>query len=144
MWASLGVWWQRISGMVARYQKQVPNPPHDLTEYIDILGCHTSIAAAFMIVLKLSGFKMFGISLDSFEATDWNRFHPWILRKAGIATSGPAIESVQQLNESKRTAPEFNDGGQRQVYFWRFLGGNHLHSFVIRFRPAWRWAHRSQ
>lgn len=74
MWASLGVWSQRISGMVARYQKQVPNPPHDLTEYIGILGCHTSIAAAFMIVLKLSGFKMFGISLDSFEATAGTAF----------------------------------------------------------------------
>ena len=74
MWASLGVWAQRISGMVARYQKQVPNPPHDLTEYIGILGCHTSIAAAFMIVLKLSGFKVFGISLDSFEATAGTAF----------------------------------------------------------------------
>jgi hypothetical protein len=74
MWASLGVWSQRISGMVARYQKQVPNPPHDLTEYIGILGCHTSIAAAFMIVLKLSGFKVFGVSLDSFEATAGTAF----------------------------------------------------------------------
>ena len=74
MWASLGVWAQRISGMVARYQKQVPNPPHDLAEYIGILGCHTSIAAALMVVLKLSGFKVFGISLDSFEATAGTAF----------------------------------------------------------------------
>jgi hypothetical protein len=74
MWASLGVWSQRISGMTARYQKHVPNPPHDLAEYIGILGCHTSIAAAVMIVLKLSGFKMFGISLDSFEATAGTAF----------------------------------------------------------------------
>ncbi|HEY1897230.1 MAG TPA: hypothetical protein VGG62_13195 [Terracidiphilus sp.] len=69
MWASLGVWSQRISGEAVRYQQRVPNPPFDLTEYIGILGCHTSIAAALMIVLKLSGFKIFGISLDSFEAT---------------------------------------------------------------------------
>jgi hypothetical protein len=74
MWASIGVWSKRISGMVAHYQKQVPNPPHDLTEYIGILGCHTSIAAAFMVVLKLSGFKMFGVSLDSFEATAGTAF----------------------------------------------------------------------
>ncbi len=75
MWASLGVWSQRIASMSARYQrKQAPNPPHDLTEYIGILGCHTSIAAALMIVLKLSGFKVFGISLDSFEATAGTAF----------------------------------------------------------------------
>jgi hypothetical protein len=74
MWASLGVWSQRIAGMVVRYQQHAPNPPHDLTEYIGILGCHTSIAAALMIVLKLSGFKVFGISLDSFEATAGTAF----------------------------------------------------------------------
>jgi hypothetical protein len=74
MWGSLGVWSQRISSMVARYQKQVPNPPHDLAEYIGILGCHTSIAAALMVVLKLSGFKVFGISLDTFEATAGTAF----------------------------------------------------------------------
>ncbi len=74
MWASLGVWSQRIASMSARYKKQAPNPPHDLTEYIGILGCHTSIAAALMIVLKLSGFKVFGISLDSFEATAGTAF----------------------------------------------------------------------
>jgi hypothetical protein len=74
MWASLGVWSQRISGMTVRYQRHVPNPPHDLAEYIGILGCHTSIAAAVMIVLKLSGFKIFGLSLDSFEATAGTAF----------------------------------------------------------------------
>jgi hypothetical protein len=74
MWGSLGVWSQRISSMVARYQKQVPDPPHDLAEYIGILGCHTSIAAALMVVLKLSGFKVFGISLDTFEATAGTAF----------------------------------------------------------------------
>ncbi|HWE84710.1 MAG TPA: hypothetical protein VG267_07185 [Terracidiphilus sp.] len=74
MWASLGVWSQRIAGMNARYRRHVPNPPHDLAEYIGILGCHTSIAAAVMIVLKLSGFKIFSISLDSFEATAGTAF----------------------------------------------------------------------
>lgn len=74
MWASLGVWSQRIAGMNARYRRHVPNPPHDLAEYIGILGCHTSIAAAIMIVLKLSGFKVFGISLDTFEATAGTAF----------------------------------------------------------------------
>jgi hypothetical protein len=69
MWASLGVWSQRISGMVARYRDRRPVPSHDLAEYIGILGCHTSIAAAVMIVLKLSGFKIFNISLDNFDAT---------------------------------------------------------------------------
>jgi len=74
MWASLGVWSQRIATMSVRYQKQAPSPPHDLAEYIGILGCHTSIAAALMIVLKLSGFKVFSISLDSFEATAGTAF----------------------------------------------------------------------
>jgi hypothetical protein len=74
MWASIGVWSQRISSMAVRYQQHIPNPAHDLTEYIGILGCHTSIAAALMVVLKLSGFKMFGISLDSFDATAGTAF----------------------------------------------------------------------
>ena len=55
--------------MASRYRTQRTNPPYDLAVYIGLLGCHTSIAAAVMIVLKLSGFKIFNISLDSFEAT---------------------------------------------------------------------------
>jgi hypothetical protein len=69
MWASLGVWSERVAGMVKRYEDRRPDLPHDLTEYIGSLGCHTSIAAAVMIVLKLSGFKIFSISLENFEAT---------------------------------------------------------------------------
>ena len=74
MWASLGVWSQRIASMSSRYEKRAPDPAHDLTEYIGILGCHTSIAAALMILLKLSKFTVFGISLDSFEATTGTAF----------------------------------------------------------------------
>ena len=74
MWASLGVWSQRIASMVARYQQHRPSPPHDLAEYIGVLGCHTSIAAALMIVLELSKFTVFGISLDSFQATAGTAF----------------------------------------------------------------------
>jgi hypothetical protein len=69
MWSSLGVWAQRIAGMAKRYRENKPDLPYDLAVYIGLLGSHTSIAAAVMIVLKLSGFRIFGISLDSFEAT---------------------------------------------------------------------------
>jgi hypothetical protein len=74
MWASLGVWSARVAGMLNRYKKRRPNPPYDLTEYIGVLGCHTSIAAAIMIILKLANFKVFNISLDSFEATTGTAF----------------------------------------------------------------------
>jgi hypothetical protein len=74
MWASLGVWSQRMSGMTVRYQQRIPNPAFDLTEYIGILGCHISITAALMVVLKLSGFTIFGLSLDSFQATAGTAF----------------------------------------------------------------------
>ncbi|MFZ0743391.1 MAG: hypothetical protein WAM85_03250 [Terracidiphilus sp.] len=107
MWASLGVWSQRISGMTVRYRLRRPNPPHDLAEYIGILGCHTSIAAAVMIVLKLSGFKMFNISLDSFEACAGTAF---ILGYFGKETERLLVRMRGQLfgkkNLGKTTAGE--------------------------------------
>lgn len=67
MWSSLGVWSKRISDMADRYRAHPPDLPYDLAVYIGLLGCRTSIAAAVMIVLKLSGFKIFNMSLDNFE-----------------------------------------------------------------------------
>lgn len=110
MWASLGVWSQRIASMNARYRRHVPNPPHDLAEYIGILGCHTSIAAAVMIVLKLSGFKIFGISLDSFEATAGTAFilgyfgkqtEQLLLRLRDTLLSRKAISSLGSQNNHR-------------------------------------------
>lgn len=67
MWSSLGVWSKRISDMADRYRAHPPDLPYDLAVYIGLLGCRTSIAAAVMIVLKLSGFKIFNMSLDNFD-----------------------------------------------------------------------------
>ena len=36
MWSSLGIWAQRIAGMVKRYDKEVPDLPRDLAVYIGI------------------------------------------------------------------------------------------------------------
>jgi hypothetical protein len=69
MWSSLGVWAQRISTMAARYRDQEPNLPYDLATYIGILGCHTGVAAGVLIILKLSSFHIFNVSVDNFEAT---------------------------------------------------------------------------
>ncbi len=109
MWASLGVWSQRIATMSARYQKHAPNPPHDLAEYIGILGCHTSIAAAFMIVLKLSGFKVFGISLDTFEATAGIAF---ILGYFGKQTDGLLTRMRDQVLGKKNLPKEHENHRQ--------------------------------
>jgi hypothetical protein len=68
MWSSLGVWSQRIAGMAERYRKHRPDLPYDLAVYIGLLGCHTSIAAAVIIILNLSGFQIFGVSLNDFDA----------------------------------------------------------------------------
>ncbi len=69
MWASLGIWAQRISGMVKRYEETPPNPPHDLATYIGILGCQTGVVAGVLILLKLTNFHVFNVSVDNFEAT---------------------------------------------------------------------------
>jgi hypothetical protein len=69
MWSSLGIWAQRISGMVTRYEETPPNVPHDLATYIGILGCQTGVVAGVLILLRLSNFHIFNVSVDNFEAT---------------------------------------------------------------------------
>lgn len=69
MWSSLGIWAQRIAGMVKRYDKEIPDLPRDLAIYIGILGSQTAVAAGVIILLKLSKFTIFGVSVDNFEAT---------------------------------------------------------------------------
>ncbi|MGB6746060.1 MAG: hypothetical protein WBE38_20590 [Terracidiphilus sp.] len=69
MWSSLGIWARRISGMVDRYKETPPDPPRDLAVYIGILGSQTAVVAGVLILLKLSSFKVFGVSVDNFEAT---------------------------------------------------------------------------
>jgi len=69
MWSSLGIWARRIAGMVDRYKETPPDPPRDLAVYIGILGSQTAVVAGVLILLKLSSFKIFGVSVDNFEAT---------------------------------------------------------------------------
>ncbi|MGA7340680.1 MAG: hypothetical protein WBE72_00690 [Terracidiphilus sp.] len=69
MWSSLGIWARRVAGMVKRYSDRTPDPAHDLAEYIGILGSQTAVVAGVLILLKLSSFKIFGVSVDDFEAT---------------------------------------------------------------------------
>lgn len=69
MWSSLGVWAQRLFGMSRRYQRRLPDFPHDVATYIGILARNTSIAATVIIILRLSDFSVFGVSLDRFDAT---------------------------------------------------------------------------
>jgi hypothetical protein len=52
MWSSLGIWAQRISGMVKRYEETQPNPAHDLATYIGLLGCQTGVVAGVLILLN--------------------------------------------------------------------------------------------
>jgi hypothetical protein len=69
MWSSLGIWARRIAGVVARYKRETPDLPHDLATYIGILGSQTAVAAGVLILLKLSNFTIFGVSVDHFDAT---------------------------------------------------------------------------
>lgn len=69
MWSSLGVWARRIAGMVKRYQESAPDLPHDLATYIGILGCQTGVVAGVLILLRLSNFHVFNVSVNDFEAT---------------------------------------------------------------------------
>ena len=69
MWSSLGVWAQRLFGMSRRYRRRVPDFPNDVATYIGILARNTSIAATVIIILRLSDFSVFGVSLDRFDAT---------------------------------------------------------------------------
>jgi hypothetical protein len=69
MWSSLGVWAQRLFGMSRRYRQRRPDLPHDIATYIGILARNTSIAATVIIILRLSDFSVFGVSLDRFDAT---------------------------------------------------------------------------
>jgi len=68
MWSSLGVWGQRIFGMAMRYQHQRSNFPYDVALYVGILARNTSIAAIILVLLNLSKFSVFGVSLDRFDA----------------------------------------------------------------------------
>ena len=68
-WSSVGVWAQRMYGMARRYQRQTPNLPYDMAVYIGILARNTSIAATIIIVLRLTKFSVFDVSLDRFDAT---------------------------------------------------------------------------
>jgi len=56
MWSSLGVWARRVSRMADRYHRRTPDFAYDVANYIGILGAHTSVAAAVLIILKLTNF----------------------------------------------------------------------------------------
>lgn len=67
MWSSLGVWAQRVFGMVRRYTSSEPNLPIDMATYIGLLGRNVTIAAIVVIVLVLADFSIFNISIKTFE-----------------------------------------------------------------------------
>lgn len=68
-WSSVGVWAQRMYSMARRYRRQVPDFPYDVAVYIGMLARNTSIAATIIIILRLTKFSIFEVSLDRFDAT---------------------------------------------------------------------------
>jgi hypothetical protein len=95
--------------MADRYRAHPPDLPYDLAVYIGLLGCRTSIAAAVMIVLKLSGFKIFNISLENFEATVGIAF---ILRYFGEHTER-LLGRIREQVFGKKTL--FEESGKGKV-----------------------------
>lgn len=69
MWSSVGVWGHRIYSMGVRYEHRRANFPFDVANYIGILARNTSIAAIILMLLHLSKFEVFGVSLERFEVT---------------------------------------------------------------------------
>ena len=74
MWSSLGVWAQGAYEMANTFLKQDPHFPFDVGNYIGRMVRNTSVAAVVVIILRLTKFSVFGVSLDStsplaFDAT---------------------------------------------------------------------------
>jgi hypothetical protein len=74
MWSSLGVWAQASYNIARDFVSKKTNYPLDIASYIGTMARNTSIAAIVVIILRLSKFSVFGVSLDAasplaFDAT---------------------------------------------------------------------------
>lgn len=70
MWSSIGFWAHRSYTLITRYKGKILNPAHDITNFAGLMIRNTSCAAIIMIILNVSKFSIFGVSIDkSFEVT---------------------------------------------------------------------------
>ena len=74
MWSSLGVWARAAYEIGRNLSTREAHPQFDVASYIGTMVRNTAVAAVVVIILRLTKFSIFGVSLDStsplaFDAT---------------------------------------------------------------------------